>query len=348
MSSALQVALDWTEAGLIPDQFIRAGIRRLLRDRLRDIHIDDCEMMANAQNQFVSAMDISPTALETQAANAQHYEIPAEFFHHVLGVHKKYSSCYWPVGINDLDCAEAAALEVTSQRAGLLDGQRVLELGCGWGSLTLWMAERFPTSAITAVSNSTSQRKYIESQAAQRGLGNVKVVTCDMNEFTTEDRFDRVVSIEMFEHMRNWHDLYARIHSWLVPGGLFFKHIFCHRQGAYEFLDQDPNDWMSRHFFTGGIMPSDDLPLRFQEKLQLLERWRWNGTHYQKTAEAWLKNMEQKRDLIWPILEQTYGPGLAKTWWSRWRIFFMACAELFGYDQGQHWWVSHYLFTRKS
>ncbi len=348
MSSALQVALDWTEAGLIPDQFIRTGIRRLLRDRLRDIHVDDCEIMANAQNRFVDAMDISATALETQAANEQHYEIPAEFFHHVLGAAKKYSSCYWPVGINDLDCAEAAALEVTSQRAGLLDGQRILELGCGWGSLTLWMAERFPTSAITAVSNSASQRIYIESQAAQRGLGNVKVVTCDMNKFTTEDRFDRVVSIEMFEHMRNWRELYARIHGWLVPGGLFFKHIFCHRQGAYEFLHQDPNDWMSRHFFTGGIMPSDDLPLRFQEKLRLLERWRWNGAHYQKTAEAWLKNMDQKRELIWPIVEQTYGPDLAKTWWSRWRIFFMACAELFGYDQGQQWWVSHYLFTRKS
>jgi len=347
MSSALKAALDWTEAGLVPDQFIRAGIRRLVRERLREINSGNCEASACAQNSFVDRMDLAPTALETRAANQQHYEVPAEFFDHVLGVNRKYSSCYWPQGVDDLDSAENSALEVTAHRAGLLDGQRVLELGCGWGSLTLWMAQRFPTSSITAVSNSASQRAYIEAQAAERGLRNLKVITCDMNDFSTDDRFDRIVSIEMFEHMRNWRQLYTRIHGWLVPGGLFFKHIFCHRDCAYEFVDQGPNDWMSRYFFTGGIMPSDDLPLRFQDELKIVDHWRWDGTHYQKTAEAWLRNMDNNKEHIWPVLERTYGTQQAKMWWSRWRIFFMACAELFGFEQGQQWWVGHYLFSRK-
>lgn len=346
MSAAARIAFDWTEQGLVPDQLIRAGIRRLIKERLKEIRSDDCEANLAAKNRFIARMDESPIALHSDIANEQHYEVPARFFDLVLGRHKKYSSCHWPAGVTDLDTAEAAALDVTTRRACLLDGQKILELGCGWGSMTLWMAQRFPTSEITAVSNSSSQRDHILLQAQQRGLNNLRVVTCDMNDFYAVEKYDRIVSIEMFEHMRNWRRLYHNIHEWLVPGGLFFKHIFVHRNSAYEFLDNGPQDWMSRHFFTGGMMPSDDLPLRFQEHLSLLDHWRWDGSQYQKTAEAWLRNLDANRSQIWPVLEAVYGAENARTWLSRWRIFFMACAELFGFQSGQQWWVGHYLFTR--
>jgi cyclopropane-fatty-acyl-phospholipid synthase len=208
------------------------------------------------------------------------------------------------------------------------------------------MAEHYPDAAITAVSNSRSQREHIEREAARRGIGNVTVLTADMNDFDTDRRFDRVVSLEMFEHMRNYRRLFARVAGWLVPGGKFFMHIFCHRNSPYEFVDRGPSDWMSRHFFSGGIMPSDDLPLHFQEDLTLLRRWRWNGQHYEKTLNAWLARMDGEREALMPILRETYGATSADTWWVRWRLFFMACAELFGYRDGGEWWVGHYLFER--
>jgi cyclopropane-fatty-acyl-phospholipid synthase len=242
--------------------------------------------------------------------------------------------------------AEAQALEITCERASLEEGQDILELGCGWGSLSLWMAERYPRARITAVSNSGSQRAFIEARAAEAGLTNLRVITADMNELATEQRFDRVVSVEMFEHMRNWRLLFERVHDWLRPGGRFFVHIFCHRSSPYFFEDRGPTDWMSRHFFSGGLMPSDELPLRLQDELKLRQRWRWCGRHYERTLNAWLANMDARRDAILPILAETYGREDAELWWQRWRIFFMACAELFGYDKGQQWWVSHYLFER--
>jgi cyclopropane-fatty-acyl-phospholipid synthase len=339
-------ALDWTEQGLIPDIMVRAGIRRLLRQRLQDIHSDDCENMAKSQEAFVQGMGSAPVALLTQKANEQHYEVPAAFFQHALGPHRKYSSAYWPPGVTDLGVAEAAGLKRTCDNAQLRNGQRILELGCGWGSLSLWMAQHYPASRITGVSNSHSQREFILAEAARRGLGNLEIITCDMNAYTTRERFDRVVSVEMFEHMRNWQTLYQRVAGWLTPGGRFFKHIFVHRSTPYLFEDADESDWMSRFFFSGGMMPSDDLPLYFQRELHLVQRQRWSGVHYAKTANAWLANLDANKDRLWPILVETYGAAAAQQWWMRWRLFFMACAELFGYDNGQQWWVSHYLFEK--
>jgi cyclopropane-fatty-acyl-phospholipid synthase len=291
-------------------------------------------------------MNAGPIALVPDLANAQHYEVPAAFFEQVLGPHRKYSACWWGEGTGSLQQAEAQALEITCERAGLDDGQDILELGCGWGSLTLWMAERYPGARITAVSNSGSQRAFIEARAKEAGLANLRVITADMNELATEQRFDRVVSVEMFEHMRNWRLLFERVHDWLRPGGRFFMHIFCHRSTPYFFEDQGPTDWMSRYFFSGGLMPSDALPLRLQDDLVLVSRWRWNGRHYERTLNAWLATMDARRAAILPILAETYGQDQSELWWQRWRIFFMACAELFGYDKGQEWWISHYLFER--
>jgi cyclopropane-fatty-acyl-phospholipid synthase len=346
MSQGTSVAIDWTEQGLVPDVVIRAGIRRLLRQRLAEIEAGDCEAGAAAAETFVEHMRGAPLALVPDKANEQHYEVPAAFFAEVLGQYRKYSCCWWPQGTTGLDDAEAKALAATSERAGLVDGQDILELGCGWGSLTLWMATRYPASRITAVSNSHSQREHVEAEAARRSLRNVRVITSDMNTFGIDQTFDRVVSVEMFEHMRNWPELFKRVHGWLTPGGRFFMHVFVHRATPYAFIERDASDWMSRFFFSGGMMPSDDLALRFQDDLKLVRRWRWDGRHYERTANAWVANMDTRRDALWPIIEQTYGREHAMQWWMRWRIFFMACAELFGYDSGQQWWVSHYLFER--
>ncbi|MDH4133175.1 MAG: cyclopropane-fatty-acyl-phospholipid synthase family protein [Gammaproteobacteria bacterium] len=346
MNNITALTIHWTENGLVPDSFIRAGIRRLLRQRLAEIHSDNTEAASVQTEMFVASLLHAPVALVPEKANDQHYEVPAEFYSHALGQHRKYSSCYWPEHVASLDEAEAAALKITCDRAGLADGMDILELGCGWGSLTLWMAEHFPQSLITGVSNSHSQRQYILNEAARRGLCNIDIVTADMNHFTTERRFDRIVSVEMFEHMRNWQKLFSRVHDWLKPGGRFFMHVFVHRSVPYAFEVRNDSDWMSEHFFSGGMMPSDDLPLRFQERLKFLQRWRWDGRHYEKTANAWLVNIDTQREQALKVLARTYGADTAAQWLQRWRIFFMACAELFGHNHGQEWWVSHYLFER--
>ena len=341
-------AIGWAEMGLVPDRVIRAGIRRLNRQRLEDINADDVEQSTRDLSAFVAAMNIAEIAPLPELANEQHYEVPAEFFGLVMGDHRKYSSCYWNSNTQNLVQAEAEALRLTCLHAEIEDGMHVLDLGCGWGSLSLWIATHYPNCKVTSVSNSNSQREYITSQASERGLENLSVITCDMNVFDTEQRFDRVVSVEMFEHMRNYAELYRRISSWLQPQGKFFKHIFCHRSCAYEFIDQGPSDWMSRHFFSGGIMPGDALPLHFQRDLQLVDQWRWNGRHYEKTANAWLQNMDTNRDEAMKIMAATYGAESAAKWFMRWRIFFMACAELFAHNDGREWYVSHYLFERQA
>ena len=344
MRSATNLAINFVEQGLAPDAVVRAGIRRLLQERLAEIYANDAAAAAEITNVFIKALCAAPIALMPEKANKQHYEVPAEFFRQILGTHRKYSACYWRAGVESLDAAEAAALTETCVRADVANGQDILELGCGWGSLTLWIAANYPASRITGVSNSRSQRAYIEGEAVRRGLHNVRVITCDMNEFENEQRFDRIVSVEMFEHLRNWSEMFRRICGWLKPGGHFFMHVFVHRFTPYAFVERGADDWMSRYFFSGGMMPSDDLALRFQDHLSVARVWRWDGTHYQRTANAWLANMDANRAAILPILAQTYGDDQTNLWWNRWRIFFMSCAELFGYDHGQEWWVSHYLF----
>lgn len=347
MNIVHQLAFGLTEHGLLPDVMIRLGIRYFIKQRLREIKIGDAEAIHKLKASFIQDMSRAPIALMTEKPNAQHYEVPAEFFKMVLGPHLKYSSAFWPKGVQTLSDAESAALDHTCAHAQIRDGQHILELGCGWGSLTLWIASHYPHCQVTAVSNSTSQREYIEAQTKARGLFNVHVITDDMNRFHIEpNKFDRVVSVEMFEHMRNWPRLFAHIHDWLKPGGRFFMHIFVHRDIPYLFEDQGSSDWMSRYFFTGGMMPNDTLPLAFQDHLKCIQQWQWDGTHYEKTANAWLANMDAAPDRLWLVLEQTYGKEQAQTWLMRWRIFFMACAELFGYERGDQWWVNHYLFEK--
>ena len=335
------------ERGYLPDSLVRYGIRRLDRKRLRAEDRGSPERNREAAREFAARIAESPIALHTREANEQHYELPPAFFARVLGPRMKYSGCYWPSGVSTLGAAEEAMLSLTCRRAEIADGMEVLELGCGWGSLTLWIAERYPRCRVLAVSNSAPQRLHIEAAAAARGFGNVEVRTADMNDFDPGRRFDRVVSVEMFEHMRNWPLLMRRIASWLNDGGKLFVHIFSHARLPYLYEPDGDNDWMGRYFFTGGMMPSDDLLLRFQEHLVAEDHWVVDGTHYRKTAEAWLENLDRCRDELLPVLASVYGEGGALLWFRRWRIFFLACAELWGYDGGREWVVSHYRFVRR-
>lgn len=333
-------ALNLLERGLLPDALVRRGIRNLCAQRLRD-EIDRNEQLQHAS--FIDSMRQGPVAPVPDKANEQHYEVPAEFYEYCLGPHRKYSCGFWDEHTTDLCQAEQNALRLTCEHAGLYNGLDILELGCGWGSLTLWMAERFPASRITAVSNSQSQRRFIELQLKARSLTNVRVITCDMNEFNPDTLFDRVVSVEMFEHMRNYEELLHRISTWLNPDGKLFVHIFCHRAFTYPFETDGAANWMGQHFFTGGIMPSENVFEHFGRDMLVSRQWRWNGRHYEKTANAWLNNMDKHADSILPILATTYGDDKARMWFNRWRMFFMACAELWGYEHGNEWFVAHYL-----
>lgn len=341
--SIAAIGIELAERGLIPDALIRSGIRRLCAKRVADCvpHADIARTAAIKR--FAEQMRQGPIAPVPEAANEQHYEVPQEFFGYALGHRRKYSGCYWSNDCVSLDEAEDAALKLTCEHAELADGMDILELGCGWGSLTLWMGERYPRSQITAVSNSNSQREHIMAQAKERGLANIEVITCDMNDFETDKRFDRVVSVEMFEHMRNYERLLGRIASWLKPDGKLFIHIFAHQHAAYPFETDGAGNWMGRHFFTGGIMPAQQLIHEFDQDLAVSQEWVWDGTHYQKTSEAWLRNLDRHKSEVTKLFAGSMPIAEAKRMYHRWRIFFLACAECFGYDRGKQWIVAHYL-----
>jgi cyclopropane-fatty-acyl-phospholipid synthase len=321
----------------LPDLLIRAAIARLCSRTATRLANGNAETDAA----FARAMATRAIAENTAEANAQHYEVPAEFFALVLGPNRKYSSCFYKQPASTLQEAEEEALRQTIEHADLADGQAVLELGCGWGALSLAMAARFPHAEIWAVSNSRSQREYIEAEAASRGLNNLRVVTRDMNQFDPQRQFDRIVSVEMFEHMMNWRELLTRSRGWLVPDGRLFMHIFSHRAGTYLFDRADKDDWIAQHFFTGGVMPSHHLIRQYADLLEVEREWRWSGTHYQRTAIDWLGNFDGNRDQIERVLRPVYGDELA-LWMRRWRWFFLATAGLFGYADGSEWGVSHY------
>lgn len=336
------------EKDLLPDFLIRIGIRRLLKQRLEQEKKATVELQQAHLMKLIVELKNSPIAINTSEANEQHYEVPTEFYKYCLGKHLKYSSGYWKEGVQDIDTSERDMLELTCQRAELQDGQDVLELGCGWGSLSLFMAAKFPKSRFTVVSNSRTQKIYIDEEAKKRNISNLKVVTININDFNLTDTFDRVVSVEMFEHMRNYQKLMALVADRLKPEGKLFVHIFTHKEFAYKFEVLDDTDWMSKYFFTGGIMPSDDLLLYFNERLSIQQHWHVSGMHYSKTSEAWLQNMDAHKKEIMPLFENTYGKNEALKWWVYWRIFYMACAELWGYSKGDEWIVSHYLFKVRS
>jgi cyclopropane-fatty-acyl-phospholipid synthase len=343
---SIAAAVSLVDRGLVPDPWIRFGIRRLLAARLREERRRLPAIPEERLAAWKCATAEAPLAPLPEAANRQHYELPPEFFQLVLGPRLKYSACYFPPGVDDLAAAEEAMLALAAERAGLADGQRVLDLGCGWGSMSLWIAERFPRSTVLAVSNSLLQGAFLKAEAARRGLGNVRHRVADINRLELDEAFDRIVSVEMFEHLRNYAALFARLARWLAPGGKLFVHVFCHRELAYPFEDGGPADWMARHFFTGGIMPSADLLPAFRGDLRLEEQWLLPGGHYQRTCEAWLANLDRERERALAILADAYGAADAPLWLERWRVFFLACAELFGYRGGDEWGVAHYRFGR--
>ena len=344
MTSIFGLLLRAAEAGCLPDRAIRLGIRRLLRSRLAELG-----RAATPQEllvRFMAESERGPSAPVPDAANRQHYEVPPAFFQAVLGHRLKYSCCYWGENEISLDAAEDAALAISCNRASIDDGMTILDLGCGWGSLSLWIAETFPGSHVTAVSNSTPQRQFIEQQARHRHLDNIRVLTADMNDFVPDATFDRVVSVEMFEHMRNHRELLRRISGWLRPGGQLFVHVFCHKIFAYTFQSNGPQDWMANHFFTGGMMPSDSLLENYDTDLKVIRKWDWNGQHYARTCRAWLHRLDARRRELRNLFEDCYTPASASQWINRWRIFFIACEELFAFADGSEWFVSHALFEK--
>ena len=336
---------QWIDSGRIPDFLLRDGVRRRLNRMLNEYKGLDAQAEQKVKNDLIASLETMPIAIATDEANEQHYELPPRFFELVLGPHLKYSSCLYENPNADLKEAEEAMLTLTCDRAELADGQEILEIGCGWGSLTLFMAARYPGAKITAISNSRFQREFILKRAEERGLTNVDVQTVDINNLDLGRQFDRVVTVEMFEHARNYRKLLGKVTDHLKPGGLLFVHIFAHRHMPFLFDHTDQGNWMARYFFAGGTMPSHDLLFYFTEGLTRVTHWVVDGRHYEKTLNAWLREMDKKQDQVRPVLQETYGEHW-RAWENRWRLFFISCAEFFGLNEGKEWNVVHYLFKK--
>ena len=339
----MSIIFEAVEKGYVPDFVVRAGIRRLLKTRIKEIR-QDHEFHRNG---ILQELERDSIAVHTDKANEQHYEVPSDFYRLVLGENLKYSCSLYEGAVENLDKAEKAMLELYCERAQMRDGIKILELGCGWGSLTLHLAKKYPNSKITAISNSNSQREYISAKAKEKGINNIEVITCDINNFVPHtENFDRIISIEMFEHMRNYKTLFKKMSSWLADEGKVFIHVFCHKEATYFFETEGDDNWMGKHFFTGGLMPSFDLFERVQDSLKLKQKWKVSGANYQETSEDWFDNMNLRKEEIMPVLEKAYGKQNARRWFNRWKIFFAACAELFGHKNGNEWFVGHYLFEK--
>jgi len=338
-------------SGILPDPVLRFAVRRLLAKKIKNQEIKDIEKRQQELLEFIDRLKKMPIAVETDAANEQHYELPPQFFEEILGENLKYSCCLFEDNWiraelpQNLDEAEKKMLDLSCERAELKDGQKILELGCGWGSLTIYMAEKYPNAEIKAISNSQNQIEYIEGRLEERGLDNVSLEAADINYFKTEEKFDRVVSIEMFEHMRNYEKLISKIEAFLKEKGKLFVHIFTHHTYPFLYENEDSTNWMARYFFSGGTMPSTELLHYFSGNLRLENQWAVSGCHYKRTLEAWLIKMDEKKDEIWPIFKDTYGDQ-AEKWWNYWRLFFISSAEFFGYNDGNEWFISHYLFSK--
>ena len=337
---------DLLATGIVPESFIRLGINFLSTQKLAQYRLDDLQLRLERMSSFAEELRKQPIAIATDLANQQHYELPPQFFQNILGPQMKYSCCLWQTA-TDLVGAENDMLELTCERAEIVDGQKILDLGCGWGSFSLFAAKRFSSAKITAVSNSRLQGEFIKRRALALGLKNLKVITADINDYQTDECFDRVVSVEMFEHAKNYERLLANIASWLTYDGKLFVHIFAHTIHQYHFDSNDRGDWLTKYFFTGGTMPSDKLLFYFQKDMCIERHWCLNGRHYQKTAEAWLQNMQCNKNALMQVIADVYGEKQTKRWWIYWRLFFLACAQTFGFKSGKEWIVSHYLFNKR-
>lgn len=351
MESVVKLVVRGIDKGLVPDPIIRFGIRNLLKQRLKDMNEQDSKSGGKFINTHANLLRESPLAIMTKQANEQHYEVPTEYYELCLGQHKKYSSCYWDDTTSTLEQAEQKALDISIERAEIKDGMRILELGCGWGSLSLELARRFPNSSVTVVSNSTTQKQFIDNKAKERGFKNLTVLTRDLGKEENynfgDEKFDRVMSIEMMEHLRNYEKFFSLVSKSMKPDAKMFIHIFTHKTTPYYFETEGEDNWMGKYFFSGGQMPARDLFDQFNKHLNVSQKWDWNGTHYQKTLEAWLKKMDQNEDQVRVLFKQAYGAENVELWVNRWRVFYMACSELFGFNGGKEWAVTHYLLTVK-
>ena len=329
--------------GLIPDWILRRGVRSQGKERLNMMNKVDS---TKEYSKFINEASTGNIAVNTDDANNQHYEVDSEFFKYCLGKNLKYSCCFWDENTLDLDAAEDNMLEIYSQRAQITDGMSILDIGCGWGSLSLFLAQKYPKSEITGVSNSSSQKIFIDSVASERNISNLNIITRDINDFRAEEKYDRILSIEMFEHTKNTKKLMNLINDWLNPNGLFFMHVFAHKENPYYFDRDQKNAWMAKYFFTGGMMPNHNLFKDLKSNLEYQKSWILSGEHYERTSNAWLDKMDQNKSKILSLFERSNGSSVAKRKFHFWRLFYIACAEIFGYDNGNEWVVSHHLFKK--